>query len=381
MPEPKAANRFERHPYITLSAILLVLIVLALAASEITLKPGAGKDVVVSGDRPPSPYRYLVLREWQPSTSFFFGAPKELTANRSGKVRSTYAVDVDEFGFIEPSIIHKDPDVEIVFLGGSTTECLYVTPELRFPYLAGRMLEDRLGLKINSINAAKSGNNTMISLLMLAGKILPRRPDYIVLMHNINDLSLLTNNDSYWVDGLPYTILRTRERSLVTLWTDFRDMTIPYTWRAISRAFDRLSLLISPASAETVSQATAPHINRTKLFENALRGFVRFARAWQMEPILMTQVILPSEMELTATSLSVPELVAAHESFNDVVRRVASTDGVSLIDLASAQEWGPAHIYDAMHFNDDGAKAVARLVAEKMEVLLRDGSRAELPHR
>ena len=381
MPEPKAANRFERHPYITLSAILLGLIVLALAASEITLKPGAGKDVVVSGDRPPSPYRYLVLREWQPSTSFFFGAPKELTANRSGKVRSTYAVDVDEFGFIEPSIIHKDPDVEIVFLGGSTTECLYVTPELRFPYLAGRMLEDRLGLKINSINAAKSGNNTMISLLMLAGKILPRRPDYVVLMHNINDLSLLTNNDSYWVDGLPYTILRTRERSLVTLWTDFRDMTIPYTWRAISRAFDRLSLLISPASAETVSQATAPHINRTKLFENALRGFVRFARAWQTEPILMTQVILPSEMELTATSLSVPELVAAHESFNDVVRRVASTDGVSLIDLASAQEWGPAHIYDAMHFNDDGAKAVARLVAEKMEVLLRDGSRAELPHR
>ena len=381
MPEPKAANRFERHPYITLSAILLVLIVLALAASEITLKPGAGKDVVVSGDRPPSPYRYLVLREWQPSTSFFFGAPKELTANRSGKVRSTYAVDVDEFGFIEPSIIHKDPDVEIVFLGGSTTECLYVTPELRFPYLAGRMLEDRLGLKINSINAAKSGNNTMISLLMLAGKILPRRPDYVVLMHNINDLSLLTNNDSYWVDGLPYTILRTRERSLVTLWTDFRDMTIPYTWRAISRAFDRLSLLISPASAETVSQATAPHINRTKLFENALRGFVRFARAWQTEPILMTQVILPSEMELTATSLSVPELVAAHESFNDVVRRVASTDGVSLIDRASAQEWGPAHIYDAMHFNDDGAKAVARLVAEKMEVLLRDGSRAELTHR
>ena len=62
--------------------------------------------------------------------------------NSGGILDEEYILRTDKDGFIEPSIIHDDADMEIVFLGGSTTECLYVREENRFPYLTGRRLED-----------------------------------------------------------------------------------------------------------------------------------------------------------------------------------------------------------------------------------------------
>jgi hypothetical protein len=55
-------------------------------------------------------------------------------------------------------------------------------PENRFPFLAAQKLEKDLGLKVNGINAARAGNNTVHSLLILIGKIIPLRPDYVVYM-------------------------------------------------------------------------------------------------------------------------------------------------------------------------------------------------------
>ena len=37
-----------------------------------------------------------------------------------------YVLRVDRQGFIMPSKIHDHPDLTIAFLGGSTTECIYV---------------------------------------------------------------------------------------------------------------------------------------------------------------------------------------------------------------------------------------------------------------
>ena len=55
-----------------------------------------------------------------------------------------------------PSKVHDHPDLTLAFLGGSTTECIYVDENNRFPYLAGRLIEEQTGLKVNSYNAGRA---------------------------------------------------------------------------------------------------------------------------------------------------------------------------------------------------------------------------------
>ena len=97
-----------------------------------------------------------------------------------------------------PSKIHDHPDLTIAFLGGSTTECIYVDEDNRFPYLAGRLLERQTHLKVNSYNAGRSGNNTLHCLNILLNKVVNLKPDIVVLMENINDLAILMYEKTYW---------------------------------------------------------------------------------------------------------------------------------------------------------------------------------------
>ena len=51
------------------------------------------------------------------------------------------------------------------------------------------------------------------------------------------------------------------------------------------------------------------------------------------------------------------------DSYNDVTRDVAATLNVSVIDLARLMPKTTLYFYDSMHFNNDGATAVAAFVA------------------
>ena len=113
-------------------------------------------------------------------------------------VTKKYLLRIDDDGFIVPSKKYANPDMSIVFLGGSTTECRYVAEDHRFPYLAGVLLEQQTGIKINSYNAARSGNHSLHSLDILLNKVIPLKPDIVVMLHNINDLVVLLYESSYW---------------------------------------------------------------------------------------------------------------------------------------------------------------------------------------
>ena len=125
---------------------------------------GAGK-LISQGNYTLQNKRYLVIREWLKNNKYEFKPPNIRNHFPNENILPLYTIDTDGNGFIKPSTIHENPDVTIVFLGGSTTESMFVKPENRFPYRVGRILEKNLGVKINSLNAGKSGNNSMHSNL------------------------------------------------------------------------------------------------------------------------------------------------------------------------------------------------------------------------
>jgi lysophospholipase L1-like esterase len=353
-----------------------------IALFEWDVTPRSGRYKAGGQSSGPGPARYLVMREWKRSTDYQFTPAAERRRHPDGGLQETYHLATDKDGFIEPARRHPQPDLNIVFLGGSTTECMYVAPDNRFPYLAAAKLEQALGLKINGINAALSGNNSMHSLLLLLGKVVPLRPDFVVLMHGINDIGALSSSGTYWIKSGSLRLFEEERISVGDAGKILVRALIPYTSRQLQRGSKAVRELLGVRRASAQTRAQTPA--RTGLpdrraemgrdFESSLRSFVRVATAWGITPVLMTQVYVePTAAESGAAFINREQLAGAGlradnfptllDDFNAITREVARSEAVPLIDLARARTWKFGDVYDAVHFTDQGSKLVADIVA------------------
>ncbi len=383
----RPTTRFDKHSGKILVGFWIFLIVGGLALLEWSLAPKNGRYAAFGAVSGPGPERRLSLREWEPSTDYHFSPPPERKRYPQGGLREVYELSTDAQGFIEPSVRHAKPDLNIVFMGGSTTECLYVAPENRFPVLAARKLESALGLKINSINTARAGNNSLHSLLILLGKVLPLNPDYVVLMESTNDVGSLSRG-TYWDEAGSKVIVEAQRISVDEAIRILTSALIPNTAELISRAWRPVKKLFkhqpAPSAAAapvaTTPEPMAPRNGRSRVemgrdFTSALRSFVQVARAWGVKPVLMTQVHILSKSfaEKQASFLNRekvngvgvdPEAFADDQGyFNELIRDFAQSEKVMLIDLARAADWKFGDVYDSLHFTDQGSEKVADIVA------------------
>ena len=150
---PNRKNWLERNPKKIIGVIVLLAIGCLAVVTEklLALKT---HDLI----NPVGIKRSIKLREFNPLYRDVLVPDPDAMRMSDGLVQKPYVIRVDRQGFIMPSKVHDRPDLTIVFLGGSTTECIYVDEDDRFPYLVGRLLERQTHLKVNSYNAARSGN-------------------------------------------------------------------------------------------------------------------------------------------------------------------------------------------------------------------------------
>lgn len=86
----------------------------------------------------------------------------------------------------------------LLFFGDSITEGCFefnedfsdttFKPEYAYPSLLKRDIEDKLGKRINLINAGKSGNNTVKALKRFENDVLAKNPDFVLIMFGANDV-------------------------------------------------------------------------------------------------------------------------------------------------------------------------------------------------
>jgi lysophospholipase L1-like esterase len=367
-----AGGWLERRARTIFVIFLAGLVVGGVALLETVLARLPDANVARAGERPFAPPRELILREYQPHARFAF-APPDIRRDHPGdhETRAVYRLDTDGDGFIQPARVHANPAITVAFLGGSTTETMYVDPENRFPHLAARLLGERLGVAVNGLNAGRSGNNTLHASLLLSAKVVPLRPDVVVLMEAVNDLGVLSSHGSYWTGSRDLGPLRTPRGGIEPAVQRLRDETIPHTWRAVKRATrslrpDRATGAGGGAAAAPSSEILARWVDD---YEAALRQFVGTAKAWNIQPVLMTQARLSAT---DAEGRFVPDAMAeAHAVFNDRLRVVAADENVPLIDLATLHAWSRHELYDGLHFNDTGSLVAARIIAAALEGVLR----------
>ncbi len=270
--------------------------------------------------------------------------------------------------YIQPSHRFERPDATILFLGASTLECIAVAEPKRPHALVSERLASN-GLRVNVLNAARSGGTLHDSINVLLNHGIQDNPDIVVLMHAVNDVGVLAAQGDY-------SSRMSREVNLVYV--------VRYVVQMVSIRSSLAGLLRHTLMAPELD--TDPGLERdaesvaSEPFRQRLEAYVGLCRAFDLEPVIVTQPHV-SSMRTSLTPGWYSE--NALDSFNSVARAVADSTGTIMIDLAahvSEETLERAELerifYDGLHVTDYGAVVYASYLTEGLrglcEALARD---------
>jgi lysophospholipase L1-like esterase len=371
-----AANWFHRHPKKTLVAVTLLFILVIVFGAEKFLKFNSRRQGIlleVEAER-----RYVRLKEFRPGTRMLMTMPRNHLPFTDNVFTKQYRVEIDRNGFIAPSRKYDAPDKVIVFLGGSTTECMFVDQDQRFPYVTGRILEQETGAKINSYNGGMSGSDSLNAIDILINKVIPLKPDVVVFMENINDLSTLLYEGTYWHDGTARSPLETlKKRPIVGKL--LKEIFIPH----LNQAYKNLGKTLSGKEEDEFAGARGKTlvIDQAKMerdFAANLRTIVCICKAWGIVPVLMTQANRITEHPDPVVAayvarggrdrgINYQRFKALYDAFHDTIREVGQKNQVMVIDLAREVPSDKKHLYDMVHLNDAGSQLAAQIIAARLK--------------
>ena len=387
----------QRPTWLLRALLVLVSSTVAVISIELVLEAVTRPETVMGSQVPRyrQSTRSIRLMEFPPGLEDSKVPYDEYLATTDKLVKREYPVKIDEDGFIQPSRIHSDPDLKIVFLGGSTTECLFVLEQKRFPYLVGRLLEKQFGVNCNTWNGGRSGAHSMHSNHSLLAKVVPLQPDFAVLMHNLNDHLILLYTGTYWNDHWRRGVLiqhptentsRPAMAPLVGIKTFFR-ATLPELYARLKRV--QTLALTQPSSgrdewADLRGRKVVYQLEQMLIdFKRSLTTFCEVSKVHDIRPVLMTQanrltdepsapLMLDFKARLGGMGIPFHEWKEIYDSFNQAIRDVARDQRVLLVDLAELVPQSSEYMFDFVHFNDEGSEFVANVIARELAPRITD---------
>lgn len=263
--------------------------------------------------------------------------------------------------------------LSIITIGGSTTECFYLSDGQTWPDLLGvKLARDFPKVWIN--NAGLDGTTTYGHLILLEDCVVKLKPKLVLFLVGINDVGVgeihdkpkggfggwlksVGNQSEVYSLGLNiYRYFVARHRGL-----QHREVDL--------KAQGSLDIPVE-VQRETIRKYRDKYL---KFYRERVEKLVRVSRAHGIEPVLITQPTLygPRIDPVTGVDLGKIKLgekmngalmYAVVKLYNDTVRQVGQKEGVLVIDLAREMPHNSAYYYDYLHYTEAGAAEVAGIV-------------------
>ncbi len=321
-------------------------------------------------------------------------------AGESHFITNSQGIRGDEFS--------DEDDYQILTIGGSTTECLFLDQTETWPQLLQDMLNDNEHNRRVWVGNAGQSARTTRAYVMHMKYLLPQYPslDAVILLAGINDLSLrLSQGDDYTPNYLtsPAAEQALIQRAFYLLVQ--QDPYLPYyqqsaTWRLVDKLKQsRIAQAQTVAAIDIEDEAGIGYIRRRSQRKNGLirqtlpdlstaleeyshnlNTIVDIAQAHKVRLILMTQPTMwRSDLTQAEKDLlwfghgprreffySIEALMEGMAAYNKQLLEVCRQRQVECIDLTPALPKDTTIFYDDVHFNENGARQVARIVADYM---------------
>jgi lysophospholipase L1-like esterase len=328
--------------------------------------------------------RYIQLREYPPNIDKNI----EIILENGKKMNSSIKTDLN--GFIAgPNSTYEYSNIDIAFLGGSTTENYFISPNFRFPYLVEEKIKQNFDSNFKIINAGVSGSSIANTNLILYSKIIDLKPSHVFVMHNVNDLVLLSKTMSYWdaPSGRAIILDRNEKNStfkisaysilkwikdnffsnIYRIFKNFFKIDDKFFARNMGGLGDEFSdyrnnfFLSDPAKLKIIET----------YFKNGLNTFINICKANGIQPVLMTQPnrienkskFFMNEFKKWGYNESQLDIFSrAYTRFNQIILEIANENEVHYIDLNAKVPQTDKYIYDSVHLSNEGSALASDII-------------------
>lgn len=310
-------------------------------------------------------------------TGMWWGVEQTFVVDEASGLRiprpslDTGVITINSAGFRGPEIAQTKPPgtIRLAFLGASTTYCAEVSGnEMAWPHLVTESLKARYPEHdFDFINGGTPGYSVDHSLENLNKRIARYAPDVIVIYHATNDLSFNSfqaaleagvatqraDNEKFWLSR--YSLLS----HLVELsWKVRRLQTTP--------AGDMKKLDADPqALAVPFAEDLAALVARAREVAPMV-AIATFSVQYRREQPPEQQVRAASTSLYYMPYMTVEGLLDSFDAYNAVIRDVAHSAGILLIDGEQQIPGDAVHFNDSVHFKDAGSKAMAARVTDAL---------------
>ncbi len=305
---------------------------------------------------------------------------------RDGKVDSVFQITTGYLGDIklERSFNSSSDKIDYLFMGGSTTACVYINPQMRFPFLINKSLDD----SINVINLSKEGKHSHHSFLQLNTQLNETQINNLILMHNVNDLAHLLYFNSYTKgistrrSVIEYDDLLEINKKPFYLPVNVIDKLKQSISQLYPNMYNNIKKVNLLSFLKNVDEFQNYRTKKNKIdevifkkFENNLNLFVSTTSIRGTNLILMTQFnrftpydsFVRREYNESKNVLSYENFIFAYERFNDIIRKVASENDLKLVDLDSLIPKNKEYMYDSVHLTEKGSVLVSEVILKHLE--------------
>jgi lysophospholipase L1-like esterase len=397
-------SRVRTLSYYVVGSLLVVFILFAaveLATRTVSWARGGGFTLALH-ELDPYDSGIENIYQWHPFTGFTF-RPNSVVEGSHPSEQKKALVVVDRYGFLagdhELSFEKADNEVRIVTIGASTTASLNLTFNENWPGKLGLLLQQALpSQKIRVINAAVPGFDTAQSIGNLALRVMPFRPDVVIIYHAYNDLKAIRaerpfspdyshiHRRPYGYHDRPFFFVRWLNGSMfyVRARNKYRQMTQIISYRDRFKNDRRLSDI--PAEAE-------------RAFEQHLHTLIAIARAGGAQVVLSSFATLhdPTKDYTKLDTIAPLSVRQQHEldnimyftpglaldgifkgitRYNAVLLQVAKKERTGWVDNARLIPHSDEYFVDRVHLSRAGA---ARMAENFLPVVLEQLRMAQHP--
>jgi len=267
----------------------------------------------------------------------------------------------------------------IITIGGSTTECFYLSDGRTWPDLLGQKLSREFN-RVWVNNAGLDGATTYRHLILMEDYVVTLRPKVVLFLIGINDVGA---GNLEAAATPPEHYLRRRWRALLNRSEVYAlGQNLSRYFMAQNRGLHHTQVDLKKAGTLDLPSGAESRMlqdyeaDSRPFFAARLEKLVKVCRDHGIEPVLITQPTLygPGVDPVTGVDLSAIKVgddngrsrFQVIDLYNGVTRQVAQTNGVLLIDLARDLPRDSAFYYDFLHYTEPGADAVAGIVALRL---------------
>lgn len=309
-----------------------------------------------------------------------------------------YVINNDKIPKLDKKIIHtknslgfrgEEPPqnfyihLSIIAVGGSITECYYLSDDKTWVHLLGeRLKKSYKNIWIN--NAGLDGHSTFGNLILLQDYLIKLKPKIILFLVGINDVGRddLSEFDTFdfgasysWKDFIKENSEIARLCVIIkrVLMTNNIEFSIRH------KNLDTTLLKNITISNEIVEREIQKH--KTKYighYKKRILKLIDISKKNGIEPIFITQPTLCANRidDLTGIDLGTIEVSESIngglmweilELYNNTLKEAAKMTGVYVIDLANKLPKSLLYFYDWYHFTNEGAKKVSEIISLQLK--------------